>query len=105
VETQLKELADENAELRYRVRELQEMLPERENELTNKINKQLARLNSESANGYSFANSSTPTGAGYSPDIPPGRCVLSVRTLLEYSRCQSVRRGVEFAFSALLCQV
>jgi hypothetical protein len=40
------------------------------------VNDQLKRLNTESINGYGFSNSSTPTGAGFSPDQSPGRCPI-----------------------------
>ncbi len=53
---------------------LQQNFTERENSIIDRINKQFSRLNTESANGYTFANTSSPTGAGYNPEVPPGRC-------------------------------
>jgi hypothetical protein len=45
-------------------------------DVVEKINSQFKRLNTEAQNGYSFANTSTPNGAGYSPENPPGRCPI-----------------------------
>ncbi len=44
-------------------------------ELINKLNRELARLNVESENGYTYRNTESITsGGGNNPDAPPGRC-------------------------------